>query len=42
MSYLVKQGAGNGSRAGRELAAFAIARLAANDPRIAADELEQA
>ena len=41
MSYLVKQGAGNGSRAGRELAAFAIARLAANDPRQAADELER-
>ena len=40
MSYLVKQGAGN-SRAGRELAAFAIARLAANDPRIAADELDK-
>ena len=41
MSYLVKQGAGNGSRAGRELAAFAVARLAANDPRQAADELER-
>ena len=41
MGYLVKQGAGNGSRAGRELAAFAIARLAANDPRQAADELER-
>src|SRR5574343_7475 len=40
MSYLVKQGAGS-SRAGRELAAFAIARLAANDPRIAADELDK-
>ena len=41
MSYLVKQGTGNGSRAGRELAAFAIARLAANEPRQAADELER-
>ena len=41
MSYLVKQGAGNGSRTGRELAAFAVARLAANDPRQAADELER-
>lgn len=41
MSYLVKQGIGNGSRAGRELAAFAIARIAANDPRTAADELER-
>lgn len=41
MGYLVKQGAGNGSRAGRELAAFAIARLAANDPHQAADELER-
>ena len=41
MGYLVTQGAGNGSRAGRELAAFAIARLAANDPRQAADELER-
>ena len=40
MSYLVKQGAGN-SRASHELAAFAIARLAANDPRIAADELDK-
>ncbi|AXS81293.1 lytic transglycosylase domain-containing protein [Dechloromonas sp. HYN0024] len=29
------------SRPGRELAAFAIARLAANDPRVAADELEK-
>src|SRR5574343_644821 len=41
MSYLVKQGVGNGNRAGRELAAFAIARLATNDPRTAADELER-
>lgn len=41
MSYLVKQGIGNGSRGGRELAAFAIARIAANDPRTAADELER-
>ncbi len=41
MGYLIKQGIGNGSRAGRELAAFAIARVAANDPRAAADELER-
>lgn len=40
MSYLVKQGTGNG-RAGRELAAFAIQRLAVNDPRVAADELDK-
>jgi soluble lytic murein transglycosylase len=41
MSYLVKQGTGGGSRAGRELAAFAIQRLAVNDPRVAADELDK-
>jgi soluble lytic murein transglycosylase len=41
MSHLVKQGAGSGSRAGRELAAIAIARIAANEPRAAADELEK-
>src|SRR5574343_580915 len=40
MSYLLKQGTGNG-RAGRELAAFAIQRLAVNDPRVAADELDR-
>ncbi|MDE2440247.1 MAG: lytic transglycosylase domain-containing protein [Betaproteobacteria bacterium] len=41
MSYLVKQGTGGGSRAGRELAAFAIQRLATSDPRVAADELDK-
>ncbi|MBS1144718.1 MAG: Lytic transglycosylase, catalytic [Proteobacteria bacterium] len=42
MSHLVRQPATwSGSRAGRELAAFAIQRLAANDPRTAADELEK-
>ncbi|UCV28464.1 lytic transglycosylase domain-containing protein [Ferribacterium limneticum] len=42
MSYLVRQpGNWNNSRAGRELAAFAIQRLATNDPRVAADELEK-
>ena len=41
MSYLVKQGSGNGSRAGRELAAIAVARLASSDPRQAADELDK-
>ncbi|MFZ2971877.1 MAG: transglycosylase SLT domain-containing protein [Ferribacterium limneticum] len=42
MSYLVRQpGNWSASRAGRELAAFAISRLAANDPRVAADELEK-
>jgi soluble lytic murein transglycosylase len=42
MSHLVHQPANwFASRAGRELAAFAIARLAANDPRVAADELEK-
>ena len=42
MSYLVRQPANwNSSRAGRELAAIAIQRIAANDPRQAADELEK-
>jgi soluble lytic murein transglycosylase len=42
MSYLVRQpGNWNASRAGRELAVFAIQRLATSDPRVAADELEK-
>lgn len=42
MSHLVRQPANwHASRAGRELAAFAIQRLASNDPRVAADELEK-
>ena len=42
MSHLVRQpGNWSSSRAGRELAAFAIQRLATNDPRVAADELEK-
>ena len=42
MAYLVRQpGNWHGSRAGRELAAFAIQRLATNDPRIAATELDK-
>ena len=42
MSYLVRQPANWGnSRAGRELAAFAIQRLATNDPRQAAEQLEK-
>lgn len=42
MGYLVRQPANwSTSRVGRELAAFAISRLAANDPRVAADELEK-
>jgi soluble lytic murein transglycosylase len=42
MSHLVRQSANwSSSRAGRELAAFAIQRLATNDPRVAADELEK-
>lgn len=42
MGYLVRQPTNwHASRAGRELAAFAIQRLATNDPRIAADELEK-
>ncbi|MBP5997722.1 MAG: lytic transglycosylase domain-containing protein [Azonexus sp.] len=42
MGYLVRQ-AGNWqtTRAGRELAALAIQRIAANDPRAAANELEK-
>lgn len=42
MSYLTRVPANwNTSRAGRELAAFAIQRLATSDPRQAADELEK-
>jgi soluble lytic murein transglycosylase len=42
MAYLAKQPAGwQKTRAGRELAAFAIQRLATNDPAIAAIELEK-
>lgn len=42
MSYLVRQPSGwHNNRVGRELAAFAIQRLATNDPRVAADELEK-
>jgi soluble lytic murein transglycosylase len=42
MGYLVRQpSTWNNSRAGRELATFAIQRLATNDPHIAADELEK-
>ncbi|MFZ2268172.1 MAG: transglycosylase SLT domain-containing protein [Azonexus sp.] len=42
MSYLVRQPANwHTSRSGRELAVFAIQRLATNDPRTAADELEK-
>ena len=42
MSHLVRQPANwHTSRAGRELATFAIQRLATNDPRVAADELEK-
>ena len=42
MGYLVRQpGNWSASRAGRELAAIAIARLATSDPRVAADELEK-
>jgi soluble lytic murein transglycosylase len=42
MGYLVRQPANwSASRAGRELAAIAIQRIAANDPSIAADELEK-
>jgi soluble lytic murein transglycosylase len=40
MGYLVRQPSNwSNSRAGRELAAFAIQRMATNDPRQAADEL---
>ena len=42
MAYLVKQpGNWYATRAGRELAALAIQRVAANDPRAAASELEK-
>ncbi len=42
MGYLARQpGAWYANQTGRELAAFAIARLAANDPRVAADELDK-
>ncbi|PKO42852.1 MAG: lytic transglycosylase [Betaproteobacteria bacterium HGW-Betaproteobacteria-4] len=42
MSYLVRQPANwSATRTGRELAAIAVARLATNDPRIAADELDK-
>ena len=42
MGYLAKQPAGwNGSRSGRELTALAIQRIATNDPRAAASELEK-
>lgn len=42
MGYLARQpGAWYTSQTGRELATFAIARLATNDPRVAADELDK-
>jgi len=42
LSYLVRQpGNWYSSRAGRELAIFAIQRIATNDPRVAADELDK-
>ena len=42
MGYLARQpGNWNSTRAGRELAALAIQRIAANDPRAAANELEK-
>jgi soluble lytic murein transglycosylase len=42
MAYLAKQPAGwSSSRSGRELTALAIQRIAANDPRAAAAELEK-
>ena len=42
MAYLVRQPANwSASRTGRELAAIAIQRIAMNDPRVAADELEK-
>ena len=42
MGYLARQPANwASSRAGRELAAIAIQRIASNDPRAAADELEK-
>ena len=42
MAYLVRQPANwSVNRSGRELAAMAIQRIATNDPRVAADELEK-
>ena len=42
MAYLVRQPANwSTGRAGREVAALAIQRIAMNDPRVAADELEK-
>ena len=42
MGYLVRQPANwNSNRQGRELAAIAIQRIATNDPRAAADQLEK-
>ncbi len=42
MGYLARQpGSWNATRGGRELAALAIQRIAANDPRAAAGELEK-
>ena len=42
MAYLVRQPANwSANRAGREMAAVAIQRIAINDPRAAADELEK-
>lgn len=42
MAYLVRQPANwSASRTGREMALFAIQRIAMNDPRVAADELEK-
>ncbi|MCB4359975.1 lytic transglycosylase domain-containing protein [Quatrionicoccus australiensis] len=42
MGYLVRQpGSWSASRSGRELAIFAIQRIATNDPRAAADELDK-
>ena len=42
MGYLVRQPSNwNSTRQGRELAAIAIQRIATNDPRAAADELEK-
>jgi len=42
MAYLVRQPANwSASRTGRELATIAIQRIAMNDPRVAADELEK-
>ncbi len=42
MAYLVRQPANwSANRSGREVAAIAIQRIAINDPRVAADELEK-